>query len=114
MAATHIYKVQFVREGKLWEVYAKKVSHGGFFGFIEVEDFVFGERSSVVVDPGEERVKSEFEGIKRTWLPMHAVLRIDEVKKSGVAKISAYEGGNVTPFPVPMVPGGSDAGGRLK
>ena len=114
MAATHIYKVQFVREGKLWEVYAKKVSHGGFFGFIEVEDFVFGERSSVGVDPGEERVKSEFEGIKRTWLPMHAVLRIDEVKKSGVAKISAYEGGNVTPFPVPMVPGGSDAGGRLK
>lgn len=114
MAATHIYKVQFVREGKVWEVYAKTVSHGGFFGFVEVEGFVFGERSSVVVDPAEERVKAEFEGIKRTWLPLHSVLRIDEVKKSGVSKITAYEGGNVTSFPVPVLPGGGDAGGRVK
>jgi len=112
MAVSHIYRVQFVREGKVWEIYAKKVSHGGFFGFIEVEDFVFGERSTVVVDPGEERIKSEFEGIKRTWLPMHSVLRIDEVKKSGVAKITAYDGANVTPFPMPMMPGSPDAGGR--
>jgi hypothetical protein len=100
MAASHIFKVQFVREGKVWEVYAKKVSHGGLFGFIELEDFVFGERASVVVDPAEERIKGEFEGVKRTWLPIHAVLRIDEVRKSGVGKITAYEGGNVAQFPV--------------
>jgi hypothetical protein len=112
MAASHIFKVQFVREGKVWEVYARKVSHGGLFGFIEVEEFVFGERSSVVVDPGEEKVKSEFAGVKRTWLPLHAVLRIDEVKKSGVSKIMAYEGGNVTAFPMPIVPGGHDPGSR--
>jgi len=112
MAASHIFKVQFVREGKVWEVYARKVTHGGLFGFIEVEDFVFGERSSVVVDPGEEKVKSEFAGVTRTWLPMQSVLRVDEVKKTGVAKITAYEGGNVSPFPMPMVPGGPDSGGR--
>ena len=112
MAASHIFKVQFVREGKVWEVYARKVTHGGLFGFIEVEDFVFGERSSVVVDPGEEKVKSEFEGVKRTWLPMHSVLRVDEVRKTGVSKITAYEGGNVSAFPMPMVPGGPDSGGR--
>ena len=112
MAASHIFKVQFVREGKVWEVYARKVTHGGLFGFIELEDFVFGERSSVVVDPGEEKVKSEFEGVKRTWLPMHAVLRVDEVRKTGVSKIMAYEGGNVTAFPMPMAPGGPDSGNR--
>jgi hypothetical protein len=112
MAASHIFKVQFVREGKVWEVYARKVTHGSLFGFIEVEDFVFGERSTVVVDPGEEKVKAEFAGVKRTWLPLHAVLRIDEVKKSGVSKISAYEGGNVSAFPLPMVPGGPESGGR--
>jgi hypothetical protein len=100
MAASHIFKVQFVREGKVWEVYAKKVTHGGLLGFIELEDFVFGERSTVVVDPAEERIKGEFEGVKRTWLPMHSVLRIDEVKKSGVGKITAYEGGTVTQFPM--------------
>ena len=102
MAAGHILKVLFVREGKVWEIYARKVSHGSLFGFLEVEDFVFGSRSSVVVDPSEERVRSEFDGVKRTWLPLHAVLRVDEVRKSGTSKITAYEGGNVTPFPVVM------------
>ena len=112
MGSSHIFKVQFVREGKVWEVYAKKVTHGGLFGFIEVEDFVFGERSTVVVDPSEERVKNEFEGVKRTWLPMHAVLRVDEVRKSGVAKISAYEGGNISHFPVPVPTPVTDPAGR--
>ena len=112
MAASHIFKVQFVREGKIWEVYARKVTHGDLFGFIEVEDFVFGERSSVVVDPSEEKVKAEFATVRRTWLPLHAVLRIDEVRKGGASKISAYEGGNVSQFPVPMVPGVPEPGGR--
>ena len=112
MAASHIFKVQFVREGKVWEVYARKVSHGDLFGFIEVEDFVFGGRASVVVDPSEERIKSEFEAVKRTWLPLHSVLRIDEVRKQGIGKITTYEGGNVAQFPVPMIPGGPEPGGR--
>jgi hypothetical protein len=34
---------------------------------------------------------------------MHAVLRIDEVKKQGVSKISTYEGSNVAQFPMPMM-----------
>jgi hypothetical protein len=112
MAASHIFKVQFVREGKVWEVYAKKVTHGSLFGFIELEDFVFGERSTVVVDPAEERIKGEFEGVKRTWIPMQAVLRIDEVKKSGAGKITAYEGSNVAHFPVPVPTPVPDPGRR--
>ncbi len=102
MAASHIFKVLFVNQGKVYEIYARKVSHGGLFGFIEVEELVFGERSTVVLDPGEERIKSEFAGVKRTYLPLHSVLRIDEVKKQGVSKISTLEGGNVAQFPVPM------------
>ena len=60
--------------------------------------------STVVVDPGEERIKGEFEGVKRTYLPMHSVLRIDEVKKQGISKITALEGGgaNVSQFPMSM------------
>ena len=92
-----------VRQGKVYEVYARKVNHGELFGFIEVEDLVFGERSSVVLDPSEERIKSEFNGVKRTFLPLHSVLRIDEVKKQGVSKITALEGGaNVAQFPMPL------------
>jgi hypothetical protein len=104
MAASHIFKVLFVNQGKVYEIYARKVGHGGLFGFIEVEELVFGERSSVVLDPAEERIKSEFEGVKRTYLPLHSVLRIDEVKKQGVSKITAFDGANVAQFPVPMSP----------
>ncbi|MBM4214490.1 MAG: DUF1820 family protein [Gammaproteobacteria bacterium] len=102
MPANHIYKVMFANQGKIYEVYARKVSHGNLFGFIEIEELVFGERSSVVLDPGEERIKSEFEGVKRSYLPLHSVLRIDEVKKQGVSKISALEGSNVAQFPMPL------------
>ena len=112
MAASHIFKVLFLNQGKVYEVYAKKVTHGSLFGFIEVEDIVFGERSSVVVDPNEERIKTEFEGVKRSFLPMHSVLRIDEVKKQGVSKIVALEGSNVAQFPVPIYTPGGDSNAR--
>jgi hypothetical protein len=102
MATSHIFKVVFVNQSKVYEIYARKVSHGNLFGFIEVEELTFGERSSVVVDPSEERIKAEFEGVKRTYLPMHSVVRIDEVRKQGVSKISAYEGSNVAQFPMPV------------
>jgi hypothetical protein len=104
MAASHIFRIMFVNQGKVYEIYARQVSHADLFGFIEVEELLFGERSSVVLDPGEERIKSEFEGVKRTFLPMHSVLRIDEVKKQGQSKITAVEGSgaNVTQFPMPM------------
>ena len=97
-----------MNQGKVYEIYARSVGHGALFGFVEVEELVFGSRSSVVVDPSEEKIKSEFEGVKRTYLPMHAVMRIDEVDKEGASKISKLEGGNIAQFPVPVyTPGGS-------
>lgn len=110
MAISHIFKILFVNQGKVYEIYARKVSHGGLLGFVEVEDLVFGERSGVVVDPGEERIKDEFAGVRRSYLPMHSVLRIDEVRKQGVSKISVLEGGNVTQFPMPIYPAGGEPG----
>ncbi|HEU4655833.1 MAG TPA: DUF1820 family protein [Steroidobacteraceae bacterium] len=102
MAASHIFKVIFVNQGKVFEIYARKVNHGSLLGFVEVEELVFGERSAVVVDPSEEKIKAEFEGVKRTYLPMHSVLRIDEVRKQGISKISNFEGSNVAQFPMPV------------
>jgi hypothetical protein len=103
MATSHIFRIMFVNQGKVYEVYARKVSHGELFGFIEVEELLFGERSSVVLDPAEERIKGEFAGVKRTFLPMHSILRVDEVKKHGVSKITLLEGGaSVAQFPPSM------------
>jgi hypothetical protein len=112
MATSHIFKVLFVNQGKVYEIYARKVSHGTLFGFIEVEELVFGERSTVVVDPAEEKIKAEFNDVKRTYLPMHSVLRIDEVKKQGVSKVSVLEGSNVAQFPVPIYTPGGDSNAR--
>ncbi|MDH4260411.1 MAG: DUF1820 family protein [Gammaproteobacteria bacterium] len=112
MATSHIFKVVFANQGKVYEIYARKVSHGGLFGFIEIEELVFGERSSVVVDPSEERIKTEFAGVKRSYLPLHSIIRIDEVRKQGVSKISALEGGNVAQFPVQIYPAGTDPGAK--
>jgi hypothetical protein len=109
MAARQIYRIIFVNQGKIYEIYARSIAQGALFGFIEVEQLVFGERTSVVVDPSEERLKSEFAGVKRTYIPMHAVIRIDEVDKQGISKISAVDGDNVTAFPMPVyTPGGSE------
>jgi hypothetical protein len=96
-----LYKVIFMSQGQVYEIYARSVTHGALFGFVEVEKLVFGERSTVVVDPSEEKIKSEFENVRRTYLPMHSILRIDEVDKQGASKISKLEG-NVTQFPMPL------------
>jgi hypothetical protein len=96
-----LYRVVFMSQGQIYEIYAREVGHGDMFGFVAVEQLVFGERTTVVVDPSEERIKSEFEHVTRTYLPMHSILRIDEVDKQGASKISKMEG-NVTQFPMPI------------
>jgi len=102
MADEKLYKVIFMNKGEMYEIYARSVGHGSLFGFVEIEELVFGERTTVVVDPSEEKIKSEFEGVRRTYLPMHSVVRIDEVDKQGTSKISKVDGGNVAQFPMPV------------
>ena len=92
MQKQSMYKIIFVNQGKVYEVYAKEIAQSGMFGFIEIAGFVFGEKSSVVIDPSEEKLKSEFQEVKRTYIPLHSVIRIDEVEKGGVAKIVALDG----------------------
>ena len=102
MAGKTLYKILFVNQGQVYEIYARGLGHGSLFGFIEVEELVFGERTTVVLDPSEEKIKSEFKGVKRTYLPMHSIVRIDEVDKQGTSKISKVEGGNIAQFPMPV------------
>ena len=102
-----IYKITILNKGKVYEVFVKQVYQSDLYGFIEIEDFVFDERSQLVVDPAEEKLKAEFKGVKRSFIPMQAIIRIDEVDKSGVSKIS--NGDNVAPFPVSLVGGKADS-----
>lgn len=111
MAKKTLYKVIFMSQGQVYEVYARRVNQGGLLGFVEVEGLVWGEKTSVVVDPSEERLQKEFEGVRRCYLPMHSVIRIDEVEKKGQSRITdAPKGQNVSAFPVPYFrSGGGDS-----
>jgi hypothetical protein len=108
-----VYKVVFVNEGKVYEVYARNVGPSNLIAFVEVEGLLFGERDSVLVDPTEEKLRSEFAGVERTLIPMHSVVRIDQVAKRGTPKITAITGGGgekVRPQPSPLyVPGKGDS-----
>lgn len=88
-----IFRITFSNQGKIYELYARKVSQGEMYGFVEVEDILYGERSSIVVDPGEEQLKREFSGVCRTMIPYHAIQRVDEVEKEGTGKIIQLNAG---------------------
>lgn len=102
MSGKTIYRISFVSAGEVYEIYAANVGQGGLFGFIEVESILFGERSKLLIDSSEERLKNEFDGVQRTFIPMHAVLRIDEVEKAGRGRITAGSG-KIAPFPIAMM-----------
>jgi len=98
-----VYKVMFLNQGKVYELYARAVRQGELYGFVEVEQLLFGNGGNLVVDPGEERLKGEFAGVTRSMIPVHAVIRIDEVEKEGQSKIHDSDGKtNITPFPNPF------------
>ena len=40
-----IYKVSFINQGKVYDIFAKGVHQSGLLGFIEVEEIVFGKRA---------------------------------------------------------------------
>ncbi|MFT3929656.1 MAG: DUF1820 family protein [Spongiibacteraceae bacterium] len=101
MPSTPIYKVIFLNQNQVYEVYAREIYQSEMYGFIEVEEFIFGERTQVLVDPAEEKLKSEFAGVTRSYIPMHAIIRIDEVEKEGVAKVSDTKGDSkIANFPL--------------
>jgi hypothetical protein len=72
MNDTTRYRVTFVNQGKVYEMFAREVYQDSLYGFVTIEDLLFGERSKVVVDPGEERLRHEFEGVERFHIPLHA------------------------------------------
>ncbi|MBI3773178.1 MAG: DUF1820 family protein [Gammaproteobacteria bacterium] len=103
-AKKKVYKVIFHNQGKIYEIYARNVEQGDLLGFVEISGLIFGEKSKMLVDPGEEKLEAEFSGVESCLIPMHAVVRIDQVTKEGHNKILAEDqGGNITAFPSPII-----------
>ena len=112
MANQPVYKVIFHNQNQVFEVFARQIYQSDMWGFIEIEEFVFGERSQILVDPSEEKLKSEFKGVKRSYIPLQAIIRIDEVDKEGTGKISDVSSseGNVSRLPFAGLQPGQQGG----
>ena len=110
MSEKRMYRVIFANQGQIYEVYARAASHSALIGFVEIEGLVFNAKSGVVIDPSEEKLKSEFEGVNKTFIPMHAIVRIDEVSKQGPAKIVPFDGKmqTVVSYPGTPLPSGNE------
>lgn len=94
-----MFKVVFHNQNEVFELFVEQIYQSDMYGFIEVEEYVFGERSGILIDPSEEKLKTEFTGVKRSFIPLHAIIRIDEVEKRGTVKISESKGSNISLFP---------------
>ena|SRR5689334_3941708 len=106
MSPRILFKVTFHNAGKVYELYARRVvASSSLLGFTEVADLVFDAREGVVVDPTEERLREEFADTRALHLPMHAVIRVEEVERKGASVIrDAATGERVVihvPFPGP-------------
>ncbi len=109
MSVKSIYKIVFYNQNQVYEVFAREIYQSEMYGFIEVEQFVFGERSQLVVDPSEEKLKGEFSQVIRSYIPMHNIIRIDEVEKEGSVKVTEVKAGEkLSTIPFPQVPKPSD------
>jgi hypothetical protein len=98
------FRIQFHNNNRIYELYANEVSQSQMAGFIEIGQIIFGEQSKLLIDPAEEKLKTEFAHVKHTYVPHHAIIRIDEVEQSGKNRILDSEGSTVTSFPGTSIP----------
>ena len=96
----NIFRITFINPGKVYQLHAESVHQSDLYGFVTIDKLIFGETSTLLVDPSEEKLRSEFSGVKQVTIPMHSVIRIDEVEKRGQNKIFDLDSNaNVTAFP---------------
>lgn len=101
MAKNLMYRVAFLKHGRVYEIYCREVSTSSLWGFVELNEMVFGEKDALVVDPTEEKIRDEYEGVESLYLPMHSILSIEKVRKRGQVVIRDRESGEkVMPFPL--------------
>lgn len=85
-------------------MYVEHIYQSDMFGFIEVAGFVFNRGQGVLVNPAEESLRQEFAKVKRSFIPLQSVLRIDEVSEQGDFRVvefkkeNARQSANLFPF----------------
>ena len=91
-----IFRILFHNQNKVYERYAHQLSQSTMLGFIEIGDIIFGERSQLLVDPAEEKLKSEFGGINPHVSPGF-VARLSRCRGGGLRGLKGDAGVADTP-----------------
>lgn len=110
--AEPIYRVIFNNQGEVYELYTRYIFQSEMYGFVEVEELLFDESQlSKTSDEADddtdakknlEKLKTEFTGVKRSFIPLPSIIRIDEMEQAGVVKVTPSNDdpkGNVRHFP---------------
>lgn len=110
--AEPIYRVIFNNQGEVYELYTRYIFQSEMYGFVEVEELLFDEspHSKASDEAGAdtdakkmfEKLKLEFTGVKRSFIPLTSIIRIDEMEQAGVVKVISSKDdpkGNVRHFP---------------
>ena len=84
-----IYRILFRNQENLYELYARKDHAGQPLCLRRGRGHPVWRAQQMLVDPSEERLKTEFAGVQRTYIPLQAVVRIDEVDKKAPRRSSA-------------------------
>ena len=87
MTTKTLYRISYLNHQEVYELYARDVSSQELMGFITVSELQFDQREGVVIDPTEERLKTEFSGVKKLHVPIQSVLKIEEVTAKKSCKI---------------------------
>src|SRR5690625_6975248 len=97
-----LFKIAFINQGQIYELCSRRVVGSDLaYGFVEGSELVFESDHGVVIDPSEERLRTEFEDVEVLHLPLPSIVRIEQVKKRGKAVIRDRKSGEkVTPLPL--------------
>ncbi len=79
-----LYKITFHSQVKVFEIFAKKVSHSELPGFLKVEGLRSGERRALEKRIGwsERRATDSLtRSIKCSYIPVSSIIRIDELEE---------------------------------
>jgi len=75
-----LFKIIFVDEDKkIQTIHSSKLNPSSFLGLVEISDIVFLDKSEIIIAPDDGDLKNKFKNVERSYIPLNAIVRIDEV-----------------------------------
>lgn len=95
LKTSSLYRVIFQSQGEHCELYAVRVTQGHLAAFLEVEQISFAERDPA--NPVQERLRHALARVKRSYIPLQNISRIDEVPHE-TWTLAENNGGKIAPL----------------